>query len=87
MKRTTKPNAIRRIYCDAFGHRYEVSRKVTSHVKEYQCRCCKRELTTNSNGNLTELTPTFKEINSILERIHTARMMRSKRKTLSSSIY
>ncbi|MBT8271811.1 MAG: hypothetical protein HKO90_04235 [Flavobacteriaceae bacterium] len=87
MRKTTKSTAIQRIYCDVFGHRYEVSKKVTSHVKEYKCRCCKRELTTNSNGNLTELTPTFKEINSILERIHTARMMRSKQKTLSSSIY
>ena len=87
MSKATNFAPLQRIYCDVFGHRYEVSRKVTSHVKEYQCRCCKRELTTNSNGRLTELTPTFKEINSILERIHTARMMRSKQKTLSSSIY
>ena len=87
MSRNTKPTAFQRMYCDVFGHRYEVSKKVTSHVKEYKCRCCKHELTTNSNGRLTELTPTFKEINSILERIHTARMMRSKQKSFSSSIY
>ncbi|MBT8272660.1 MAG: hypothetical protein KJO77_02565 [Bacteroidia bacterium] len=87
METTTKSNSILKMYCNVFGHQYEVSKKVTSHVKEYTCKCCKKELTTNSNGYLTELTPKFKEINSILERIHTSRMMRSKQKTLTSSIY
>jgi len=36
---------------------------------------------------LTELTPKFKEINSILEEIYMRRLLRSKEKTLSSSIY
>ena len=75
------------MYCNVFGHQYEVSKKVTYHVKEYTCTCCKKELTTNSNGNLIELTPKFREINSILERIHTSRMLRLKEKTLTSSIY
>ena len=87
MATTTKPNSFSKMYCNVFGHQYEVSKKVTSHVKEYTCKCCKRELTTNSNGYLTELTPKFKEINSILERIHTTRSMRLKQKSLSSSIY
>ena len=87
MATTTKQNSILKAYCNVFGHQYEVSKKVTSHVKEYTCKCCKKELTTNSNGNLTELTPTFKEINSILEHIYTSRMIRSQQKTLTSSIY
>lgn len=84
-KRNNQPLA--KMYCKLFGHRYKVTKQVTSHVKEYKCSCCKRELTTNSNGRLTELTPKFKEINDILERIHTTRMMRSKQKSLTSSIY
>jgi transposase-like protein len=76
-----------KLYCDLFGHNYEVSKKVTRHVKEYTCKCCKKQLTTNSNGQLTELTPKFKEINSILERIYNNRVMRSKQKTIRSSIY
>jgi hypothetical protein len=64
-----------------------MSKKVTYHVKEYTCKCCKRQLTTNGNGKLTELTPKFQEINSILEDIYTRRMMRLKNKTLTSSIY
>ena len=87
MKTDTTPGSFSKFKCNMFGHNYEVSRKVTSHVKEYKCTCCKKELTTNSNGYLTELTPKFKEINSILERIYNVRMMRSQEKTFSSSIY
>ena len=76
-----------KLYCDFFGHNYEISKKVTNHVKEYTCKCCKKQLTTNSNGKLTELTPKFREINSILERIHSRRMMRLKEKTFVSPIY
>ena len=75
------------MYCNFFGHDYQVTKKVTFHVKEYTCLHCKKELTTNSNGNLIELTPKFKEINEILERIYTSRTERLKKKSLSSSIY
>ena len=86
-KSTQKPNIIPKIYCNLFGHDYEVSKKVTYYVKEYTCRHCYKQLTTNSNGNLIELTPKFKEINAILERIHEKRTIRLKEKTFASSIY
>ena len=70
---------MKQLYCSMFGHRYEVSKKVTYHVKEYTCRKCNREVTTNGNGRLTPLTPKYKEINAVLERIH---MKRIKRKQL-----
>ncbi|MFL1010828.1 hypothetical protein [Flavisericum labens] len=82
-----KPTLLPRMYCSLFGHDYQVTKKVTYHVKEYTCRHCKKELTTNSNGNLIELTPKFKEINSILERIHQSRTARLKKKMYASSIY
>lgn len=85
MKTTTSnTGSVSKIYCNVFGHQYDVSKKVTSHVKEYTCRCCKKQLTTNSNGHLTELTPTFREINSLLERIHMSRMVRLSEKTLAA---
>ncbi|MFC4722716.1 hypothetical protein ACFO5O_10310 [Geojedonia litorea] len=87
MKNSTNQQNSLKIICDIIGHKYEVSKKVTSHVKEYTCKCCRKQLTTNSNGHLTELTPKFKEINSILEEIYTRRMLRLKEKTFSSSIY
>ena len=81
MKTTTQKSAfIPKMYCNIFGHNFEVSKKVTYHVKEYACSHCKKELTTNSNGRLTELTPKFREINSILERMYASRIMRLKDK-------
>lgn len=59
-----------------FGHDFRVTRNVTLHVKEYTCKNCKKELTTNGNGSLTELTPKFKEINDVLERIYKKRSKR-----------
>lgn len=79
---TTGPRS--KLYCSIFGHQYDVSKKVTRHVKEYTCKCCKKQLTTNGNGRLTELTPTFREINSILERIYTRRMLRLSQKHLAA---
>ncbi len=67
-----------------FGHDYKVTRHVTYHVKQYTCKNCKNELTTNGNGNLIELTPKFREINDVLERIHHKRILRiNKRKGIS----
>lgn len=76
-----------KLYCDFFGHNYQMTKRVTNHVKEYTCRCCKKQLTTNSNGKLTELTPKYQEINQALERIYNNKSMRLKQKTLISSIY
>jgi hypothetical protein len=86
MKTTTSTStSVSKLYCTVFGHQYSVTKKVTKHVKEYTCKCCKKQLTTNGNGNLTELTPTFREINRILENIHTKRMLRLKQKVYATS--
>jgi len=67
---------MKNVYCSFFGHNYKVSKKITYHVKEYTCKNCNFQLTTNGKGGLTQLTPKFKEINSILERIHNRRIER-----------
>jgi len=73
---------MRNIHCMVLGHDYNVTRHVTYHVKEYTCKNCKKELTTSCNGNLIELTPKFREINDVLERIHHKRILRmNKRKS------
>ncbi len=87
MKKTTFPLTSSKLYCSFFGHDYEMTKKVTNHVKEYTCKRCKKQLTTNSNGRLIELTPKYQEINSTLEKIYNRRMMRLKQKSLTSSIY
>lgn len=67
---------MKNIHCKVFGHDFQVTRDVTYHVKEYTCKNCKKELTTNGSGYLTELTPKFKEINDVLEHIHIKRHMK-----------
>lgn len=67
---------MRQLYCSLFGHDFHVSKQVTYHVKEYTCKHCKTEVTNNGKGGYTHLTPKFKEINSVLERIHSRRMER-----------
>ena len=54
-------------------------------LKNTDAKRCHKELTTNSNGNLTELTPKFKEINATLARIYSCRTMRLKSKKYQSS--
>ncbi|KJD35279.1 hypothetical protein PW52_11470 [Tamlana sedimentorum] len=83
---TFKAALLPRIYCNIFGHDYHVTKKVTRHVKEYRCSHCKKELTTNGNGDLTALTPKFKEINEVLEKIHSVRNKRLQDKSITSSI-
>ena len=75
---TNKPTLIPKMYCQIFGHDFEVTKNVTYHVKEYTCSHCKKQLTTNANGKLTELTPTYQDINSVLERIYQVRVSRLK---------
>ncbi|WP_111683334.1 hypothetical protein [Winogradskyella tangerina] len=75
-----------KLYCDFFGHNYEMTKKVTNHVKEYTCKNCGKELTTDSNGKLIELTPKYRDINTALERIYHSKLMRLKQKSLTSSI-
>ena len=67
---------MKHIYCSLIGHNYVVTKKVTFHVKEYTCKQCNQQVTTNGNGKLTLLTSKHKEINSVLERIHCNRLKR-----------
>ncbi len=72
---------MKSIYCSFFGHQYEVSKNVTYHVKEYKCAHCSAQVTTNGKGGLTPLTPKYKEINSVLERIHKKRIAKRLKNT------
>ena len=67
---------MKSLYCSLFGHDYTITKKVTNHVKEYNCKNCNEQVTTNGSGRLTLLTPKHKEINSELEKIHTRRLKR-----------
>ena len=44
---------------------------------EYTCEHCSVQMTTNGKGEMIPLTPKFKEINSVLERIYQRRKSKS----------
>ena len=62
-----------RFYCSIFGHKLRVSKNITNHVHEYQCRKCGMEMTDTADGLLARLTPKFKETNAYLAKIHKRR--------------
>lgn len=73
---------MKEIHCKMFGHDYNISRNVTYHVKEYTCSKCNKQLTTGVSGELVTLTPKFKEINDVLERIHAKRNKKKSREKI-----
>lgn len=87
MKKSTQASSPFKIVCTLFGHKYLLSKKVTPHVKEYTCKCCKHQLTTNGNGKLTELTPKHQEINDILGDFYSRRLMHMKNQNPISASY
>jgi hypothetical protein len=69
---------VKKVYCSIFGHEFVVSKQVTLHVKEYKCKNCSCQMTTDGKGKLTPLTPKYKEINSVLERIYKKRTLKKR---------
>lgn len=86
MKNNDKTTLTGKLYCSIFGHNYFLSKNVTKHIKEFTCKSCQKQVTTDVNGNLIDLTPKFKEINIALEGFYNKRRMRLKEKTSVSSI-
>ena len=76
---------MKTLYCNVFGHKYHLSKQITNHVSEYKCNCCERELTTNSDGGLIELTAQYKDINNVLSKIYSNKMIRRKTNILATS--
>lgn len=71
-----------KLYCNIFGHNFEVSKKITYHVKEYKCTNCSKELTTGSKGYLVNLTNEHREINSVLSKVHLKKQDRLRNESL-----
>ncbi|MCO5724329.1 hypothetical protein [Robiginitalea marina] len=64
---------MKKFFCSLFGHHFRISKSVTSHIKEYSCVHCGKQVTTDASGNLSLLTPELREINETLENIYQKR--------------
>lgn len=77
MKRANAPQLIfGSLICALTGHRFRISKKVTEHIKEYRCSCCRTEVTDTASGELVKLTPKYRETNLFLARFYEKRMRR-----------
>lgn len=80
-------NSLSKLYCTVFGHNYFQTKQVTFHIREYTCKSCQKQVTTDVNGDLIDLTPKYREINSVLERIYNHRKMRYNRQASNQLSY
>lgn len=65
----TSPKAtfsLSKIVCNTVGHNYTTSRQITSHIKEYKCVLCGKEVTNTYSGKLELLTQKTRAANSAL---------------------
>lgn len=74
---TRSSSMMNKLLCSIFGHRFIVTKKVTAHIKEYECACCNKQVTIDVQGNLASLTPQLKEINETLAILHQKKMMQT----------
>jgi len=62
----TQNFSLTSIYCSTFGHRFEISNKITNYTNEYKCKSCGQEVTKVASGDIELLTFKNKEINKCL---------------------
>lgn len=67
---------MKKLHCSLFGHDLVLFENITNYIKEYECKNCKQQFTTSSQGNLIPLTPKYKEINSVLKSMHSKKRKR-----------
>ena len=64
------------LLCNALGHDYIITRKVTIHINEYKCTQCGREVTDSFNGKRELLTYKTKKVNTALATFFEKKMKR-----------
>ena len=73
---------MKNVICSFFGHEFQVTKRVTLHVKEFKCRNCNKQFTTDQSGNITRLTSRHKEINEVLEMMYQKKLRRKSLKSI-----
>ncbi len=67
-KSTNKP--FNHITCRIFGHKYRITKRYESNIKEFECAHCKKQYTLDAYGNYTPLTDKLKSINEMYENFY-----------------
>jgi hypothetical protein len=71
---TYKHNSLKGIFlCSIFGHKFETTKIVTEHFKEFECRTCHLQVTNDVGGRKISLTEEHREINQTLINLYQKR--------------
>ena len=60
--------------CKIFGHKYRITKRYESNLKEFECAHCKKQFTLDGYGHYTPLTPKLKKVNEVFESFYTKKL-------------
>ncbi len=72
IKSSHKPLAA--IACKIFGHKYRITKRYQSNLKEFECAHCRKQYTLDSYGHYTPLTPKLRRINEVYENFYVRKL-------------
>lgn len=61
--------------CKLFGHRYRITKRHESKLKEFECAQCKKQFTLDGYGHYTPLTPKLRKLNQVFEHFNTKKSL------------
>lgn len=71
---TYKENSLKgKFLCALFGHKFETTKLVTNHFKEFECKVCHLQVTNDIVGRKISLTQEHREINDALVNLYQKR--------------
>lgn len=74
-KPTSKP--LSTFACKIFGHKYRITKRYESNIKEFECAHCKQQYTLDGFGHYTPLTEKLKRVNEVYENFYTRKLART----------
>lgn len=60
--------------CKIFGHKYRITKRYASNLKEFECAHCKKQFTLDGYGHYTPLTPKLRRVNEVYENFYTKKL-------------
>jgi hypothetical protein len=75
-KTETTYSPFSNLQCKVFGHKYRITRRYESNIKEFECANCKKQFTLDGYGHYTPLTPKLRRINEVYENFYTRKLAR-----------
>lgn len=67
-------NPFLTLQCKLFGHKYRITKRYESNIKEFECAHCKKQFTLDGYGHYTPLTPKLRRINEVYENFYTRKL-------------